>query len=310
MPSTFFRPTPSFLSSTSPSPPRPPRALLALLPLLALTTTLLHAQATDPRLQALATGTAEEREAAAVELAQEPLPEALGTLVRLLEEDPAPRVRQAAAFALGSYDPPPPAAVDALLRAFEAPGTAGDPHLKTAVATALARLGEESPRVVEALIERLDHDEARDRQGALIVLERLEGAAAPAVPRVARLLAEDPDERVRRFAVATLEAVGPASRPAVPALLATVREDDSERIREYSARALPAVGAPVAQALPVLTAALEDPDWGVRAAAARALGEYGPEAAAARAALEAAAGDPEEPVRQAARQALEALGTV
>jgi len=270
-----------------------------------------EAQPSAPRtpalVAALTSGTESEREEAAFELAETAPPAALPLLIRALRDDPSSAVRQAAAFALGAYHPPSAETVEALMDALQ--GRA--PQLKTAVATTLSRLGAESELVLRALVAALGADDARTRQSALIVLERIGppvSAAAGAVPAVAECLRKDPDERARRFAVSVLAAVGEdAGDGAVSALLETAHSDASERVRQYSVEALPAVGAPAAQAVPVLTEAVADPDWGVRAAAVRVLGSYGPAAVAAVPALEKAREDAEEPVRNAAVEALEKI---
>lgn len=287
--------------------PRIPTAWLSLLLAFSLTPRLVAQQDGTRLLDALRTGSEPEREQAALELAETAPPAALPALIRALREDDSSEVRQAAAFALGAYQPPAPETVAALMEAL----AGRDPRLKTAVATTLSRLGREAEAVVRALLGALAAEDPRTRQSAVIVLERIGAPAAevPAlVPAVTERLEKDPDERVRRFAVAVLAAVGERAGAAVPALVGAVRSDASERVRQYSAEALRSVGAAAEEAVPVLTAALADPDWGVRVAAARALGEYGPGAAAARTALEKAAKeDPEEPVREAAKTALKTI---
>lgn len=248
-------------------------------------------------------GTELERELAALELGDRTPPEALPVLIQALREDGSSRVRQAAALALGGYQPPPPPALEALMEVL----AGRDPHLKSTVAAALARLGREHRGVVEALAGVLGSENPRQRQAAAIVLERIGPPAQPALPAVIRLLRRDPVERVRRFAVAALTAMGEGAREAAPALARAAREDGSERIRQYAAEALPRVGAPAGTAVPVLMEALGDGDWGVRAAAARALGSYGPDASAAVPALKEARKDGEEAVREAAKEALGAV---
>lgn len=96
----------------------------------------------------------------------------------------------------------------------------------------------------------LDHPETR--MSALWSLQDAKGFAASAAPRIARIVAEDPDEDVRERAASTLEYIGNRSQ-AFP----------TETLRGVAVAVLPAL----------TTAAVEDPDDGVRGASLRALGD-------------------------------------
>ena len=97
-------------------------------------------------------------------------------------------------------------------------------------------------------------------------------AAAPAVGRLAELLA-DPD--VRPVAFRALEVIGPAAAPAIPALARQLAHRDPW-IRVGATFALTGIGR---EAVPVLARAIDDEAWYVAVLAMQKTGQAGPDAA-------------------------------
>ncbi len=101
----------------------------------------------------------------------------------------------------------------------------------------------------------------------------------PAIPLLARQLADNSGRGARAEAARALGSLGEAARPAVPALFAALA-DPSESVRYEAAQALSRLG-PTLVDIPALAAALGSRDPYVRGFAAWALGNIGPEAAGA-----------------------------
>jgi len=86
---------------------------------------------------------------------------------------------------------------------------------------AAAAIAARKPAPLNAVIELLDSPSLDERIGACHALEKLRGAAAPAVPRLRRLL-QDPDLWLRVKAADALAASGKEGLQALPELLARI----------------------------------------------------------------------------------------
>lgn len=164
------------------------------------------------------------------------------------------------------------------------------------------------------LVKELGSEDVSVRRAAA---DALQFAGADAVDEVVPALGEklnDLDEIVRLNAAYTLGTIG---EPTIPTLMDALRRESETawepnlNRNDYtnpsqldSPFGLAAVGTP---ALPALTAALDDPNWWVRAAAAMALGCMGPPANPAAPPLLRALKDESEWVR---RNAADSLGNI
>jgi HEAT repeat protein len=203
---------------------------------------------------------------------------------------PRPRVRAAAASALGDTEPDRrPEAVAALLQAIDD----HDVDVRAAAALSLADLGD--PRAVPALVLRLDDGVPAVRQCAAIALGRLR--APQALEPLRRALADGPPDL--RFQAATSLVEIDAGAAAAP-LTAALSDSDPEVVGA-AALALGSIGdaAAIAQLAPLL----EHRSPRTRFDAAYALAELGDQRAVP--VLAAAAAD-----RELAWDAVEALETI
>jgi HEAT repeat protein len=170
-------------------------------------------------------------------------------------------------------------------------GCLGDRERRRLAVPALVRMG---PAALPALVAALDRSDDPGRGTAAALLGGLGPAAAPAVPKLVKLLAPQDDEGVRRAAAEALGQIGPAAREAVPALAPLLRDPD-DGVRSAAFQALGRLGPAAAEAVPALIDALADPAR--RAPAAEALAAVGPAAVPA---LRTAAGGNDEAARAAA----------
>lgn len=126
----------------------------------------------------------------------------LWTLTRALQEDPAIRVRTAAAHALATHDDP--RTVDVLAHATADRRQA--PEVRRAAIQALGR--RDSRGAAEALVTRL-HDADRDlRRAAVHAMAGMELQSRRIRGPLAMAMLEDPDPSVRAAAAAALQRVG------------------------------------------------------------------------------------------------------
>jgi HEAT repeat protein len=239
--------------------------------------------------------------------------------------DENPKVRAAAAYALGELGGVPDAALE-LCRAM------GDPaaEVQRQSALALTALGEAA---VPELRKLLKDKESPLRREAVQVLAAMGSDARSAAEDLALLL-KDKDATLRAAAASALAALGKDAQDAMPTLLEVLRTDKNYQVQLETFQAITLVGskepAKLQQALreinettrwaapfvlkqfgpkakdavPHLTRALGNKDAGTRLAAALALGEIGAEAKAAASALAKAQQDTSPQVRVAAAAAL------
>lgn len=182
----------------------------------------------------------------------------LRTLADLLR-DSEPRVRAAAAAALGKRRVK--GAVPELIAALEDPAA----KVRKRAAGALGRI--EDPAAVEALAERLLHDEeTRVRRVAAWALGEMETAAAVDALETALSAGLSP-----KLHSEVIEALGESKRPGAARILEGLLTEADPGLRRKALDALVKNGTPTAAE--ALIAAMRDGDPDLRRAAAEALGE-------------------------------------
>jgi HEAT repeat protein len=115
-----------------------------------------------------------------------------------------------------------------------------DPRVRLAAAHAVGEVRAASPGTVPALILGLEAPEPDTRGTMARALGQLRPPQKDAVPPLARLLQRDGSEHVRLAACAALRELGPTARDAVPALR-TALGDASRYVRECAQFALPQI---------------------------------------------------------------------
>jgi hypothetical protein len=121
---------------------------------------------------------------------------------------------------------------------------------------------------VEQMIEALQNTGGAEFWYAAEELAKMEEAAAPAAPALARALRAPRHDSY--MAGIALVAIGPAAEPAIPEIMRDL-VSDREIVRAYAALALGAIGAPARCAVPELATHLWDLDPEIRSATAVAL---------------------------------------
>jgi HEAT repeat protein len=182
---------------------------------------------------------------------------------------------------------------------------------------ALGAIGTNAPEAVPALSAVLTDDPDRYvRSEAALALSKMDPASAPAVPALARALADE-EPLVRMNCAVALFRLRDEARPAVPALIRALRDKANRTdlhafpftIQGMAALALGRASAGTAEGVAALREALGAADTdNLRGSIARALGEVGAEAEPAvpqlRELLTSADGD----VRRTAKESLEKIG--
>ena len=178
---------------------------------------------------------------------------AVDKLTRLLGD---PDVRIVAMRALNAIGPDAGPTVGAIAEYL----THGDDYVRMSAAFALGNLGADA---VPALRKAL-YDDAPD-VGAIAcdALANLGGAAGPAVPELIAML---DNARARRGAVLALQGIGPAAAPAVDALARVFGEVNGKN--EYIARALGNIGVDALAAVDILEKHRDLQYWSVATNAA------------------------------------------
>jgi HEAT repeat protein len=145
--------------------------------------------------------------------------------------------------------------------------------VRAGVAEALGNAGGAAKTAVPKLGEMIDpskesHNEVRYQ--AAVALWKIDRQPAALIPyRIKSLSASE--DRTRWDAVSFLGEAGPEARAAVPALARILQDDPSNRVRGKAAIALGRIGPLAALAVPALKAALADEYANVRDAASDAL---------------------------------------
>jgi HEAT repeat protein len=214
-------------------------------------------------------------------------------MVQALRSDPDPRVRQAAAYAVGRslLDADRPVVEPALV---QAAAPASPPELREAAVWALGEVG--GPAAERRLHAALADPDLRVRRTAI---EKLgERKVKAAVPELIRLLADPRAEPSLRVAAAA--ALGPiGDTRAVTPLMAALK-DGNVYLRTEAEKSLAQLKAPPASRDAL--ALLKDPSAKVRAEAAQKLGDARDPEVTSR--LLAALSDDDHEVRQAAARSL------
>ncbi len=184
-------------------------------------------------------------------------------------KDPEPRVRRAAALAMGEIRPPAPDTARALAAALGDP----DREVRAASLTAIGQLGPRAAESVPAVRGLLKDRSAEVRTLAIDVLSR-------SSPRDERLLGDlapmlhDPDAMVQRRAIDALGSVGPPGRKVLPAVIAKLGSTSPE-VRLSAVEFAGSHGQAAAEAIPALTSLLDDATPRIRMVAAQTLGSLG-----------------------------------
>jgi len=236
---------------------------------------------------------------------------AVPALVRTLGDDD-PKLRSAAAHALGALGPVAKPAVPSLVATMADRGRHevvldGIPSYERVWVVASKALGDVGPAAVPELIGALDDENVQVSVGAAGALFLIGPAAKDAVDPLLGLLARD-EELPRRAAIWALMGIGPEAKAAVPELTKALSHEDFHT-QYWACRALREIGPEAKTAVPVLVRLLTEGVASVRRNAAQALGGIGPDIGEkALASLTEALSDPLEPVREDAAVALGKLG--
>ena len=206
------------------------------------------------RITALGDDDAAVRSSAADELGAsgESAAEAVPQLIQALRDNYEP-VRLNAAYALGSIGAP------AVPKLIETLGVE-DQIMRRMAAYALAAVGEPA---VSALSEALQHTEDAVRIEASYALAQIGNSVESAIPVLIERTKDEAVE-VRRYLAEAFGSLGPTAAPAVPALIDMVADDDDKQVRFEAALALAQIGPDASDAVPVLAKALWDADRYVR----------------------------------------------
>jgi HEAT repeat protein len=200
-------------------------------------------------------------------------------LGKALADDADPRVRAAAAYALGAFGDRASSLAPALRAALHD----AEPRVRRGAARALGRLSEGANDAVKDLCDLLKDSELLVRRDAVTALGSIGTPAAHAAVRpLLALVKVETDGVVRRTALDKLVGlVGREDRSAAADLYPALRGDDVDAARS-AAFALANIGGPDATpAVPILQQALQEENDSLQALAAAALGVLGPEAAPA-----------------------------
>ncbi|MDZ8137842.1 MAG: HEAT repeat domain-containing protein [Nostoc sp. DedQUE04] len=199
------------------------------------------------------------------------LGEQQGVLAELLGllKDESDDVRNSAASALGKLGNASPQVVEALLSLFKDESEI----VRDSAVVALANLGNASPQIVEALLGLFKDESWNVRNSSASALGKL-GNASPQVVKALLGLLKDESENVRNSAASALGKLGNASPQGVEALLGLLK-DESENVRYYAASALGNLGNASPQVVKALLGLLKDESENMRYSAASALGQLG-----------------------------------
>jgi len=193
-------------------------------------------------------------------------------------ESDLPHVRAAAARGLVQLDAPKEIARPYILAAFRK----ADPVIIANVIDAVSGLGAEAvPKVV-----RVIEEEPILRIPALRVIQRIGPEAADAVPALVDILKQgDPksedDDDLNRAAVEALAAIGPKAEEAVDPMLEIFKDPAKKDLRYGAGYVLGSIGPAAAKAAPALEAALQSDDPFLKLVSAWALVQVKPDSQAA-----------------------------
>lgn len=175
--------------------------------------------------------------------------EAVPVLAEILTDDPDREMRNEAALTLSKMDPPPVAALSALIRAMEDKEA---PVRMNAVNT-LFRLGRDAKPAARVLINAMKDEKNLTNVGlfhfniqdkAALALARATAGTNEGVPALIEYLKRAKEPFTRLAAVRAIAEVGPEARDAEPLLIPLLKDRVSD-IREETAIALRKIGAEV-----------------------------------------------------------------
>ena len=193
--------------------------------------------------------------------------DAIPMLSDCLDDDYEP-VRLNAAYSLGAIGE---AAVPALIEKLES----GNGTTQRMAAYGLAAVGAPA---VPALCEALEHENDEVRHQATYALAQIGSDAEPAISALMDH-AKDSKVEVRRYIPEAFGAIGPPAAPAVPTLIDMLANDEDVQVRFEAALALAQIGPASSDAIPVLKESLSDRNRYVRDNSVHALRRIGtPEA--------------------------------
>ncbi|QEG39430.1 HEAT repeat domain-containing protein [Roseimaritima ulvae] len=178
-----------------------------------------------------------------------------------------------------------------------------DSATRRSAASALGDAGDDSPKVIEALMKAVGDDEPRNRLIAVAALRKLVSDPADLVPMASELLAHEDqllasratetlvlrgakavpfltaalkNERAAYWACIAIEEIGPDAAPTVPGLQSLLRESNDDHLKVQALLAIAKIGPAGKQAAPEIAAALADANTEpVKIAAAFAAGTHG-----------------------------------
>lgn len=169
-------------------------------------------------------------------------------------------------------------------------------------ASALGALGDKARAAEPQLCTALKHADGQVRVNSATALGRVGVNSPEAVAALIEILKNDTAREARRSAAGALGAIGPQAKAAIPALRAALQGDEKGGWW-VAADALARIGG--ADVVPALVEALANPDGDIRRAAVKGLGNLGAVATSAVRALEKAREeDPIDRNRAAAAEAL------
>ncbi|SIN94144.1 HEAT repeat [Singulisphaera sp. GP187] len=204
-----------------------------------------------------------------------------------------PRIRRAAALALGQIRPLAPGTVPKLVAGLDDP----DLEVQSAFLAAIRGLGPRAKEAVPAVRALLPNPAAEIRLQAIVIL-------AQTAPRDELLLGDltgllnDTNTRVQRQAIELIRGLGPIGRKALPTVIGKLASPDPE-VRFAAAELIGSHGQAAAEAVPALTALLDDSTPRLRTIAVRTLGGLGQSAQPALSRLIVLLGDEQIEVREA-----------
>jgi HEAT repeat protein len=205
--------------------------------------------------------------------AEDPLRTGMNALLPAIAgalEDESPAVRLTAAEAFENLGTDSRSQLGAVIRASQN----DDLFVRWATTRALGRMlqsapAEESKRIVNALVQRVEDSDLDVSTAALNALAKGGEAARPATVVVLRRATHgDPDTRI--LAIRTLEAID-ADRATTVAGLIPVLSTDAPRVRKAAVIYLGRRGTRAMPAIPAIRKLLLDPDEEIRKEAAKAI---------------------------------------
>jgi HEAT repeat protein len=192
-----------------------------------------------------------------------------------------------------------------------------DPKVREHAIFALGAIGKDAEEAVPALAAIMENDDNELlRIEASLALTKMGPAARGAIPSLGRAL-KDNHQLVRLNAARALMNLGPEARPAIPALIEAMKDEENQKwvspfgfsVQEVAAVALGRASTGTDEGVLTLIEALDGARTpGMRRAAARALGDVGPGARPAVPHLRALLADDSPDLRFDVETALRKLG--